>query len=161
MALSSKDRLGGAGAGIHIHQEGPHDGGNFAGVLWMTEGEVKTDIVSMILVARVAGVPGVGQCAEQVIGAIRCGGHRKMFVAIDSETKGYVHLAVSRLCRLATDAGFEPFVVVWDASLGKGIDDLLVAGGEWQIISYERWWASLSNEERESVGQRLVGACVG
>ena len=160
MALSSKGRSGGAGAGIHLHHVGPRDGGDFSGVLWVTEGEVKADIASIMLTARVVGVPGVGQCAEQVIEAMRRGGHRKLFVAMDSEMKGHIHLAVARLCCLATNAGGEPFVVIWDASLGKGIDDLLIGGGIWKAISYEKWWGRFSEEERESIEYRLAGVCV-
>lgn len=161
MALSSTDRQGGACAGIRLHYVGPADGGNFAGTLWVTEGEIKADITSMMLVARVVGVPGVGQCPDLVIEAMRRGGYHRLMVAMDSEVKGHVQLAVARLCRLAADAGFEPLVVVWDGRLGKGIDDLLIAGGQWRAVLYKDWWTSLSNRERESVERRLAGACVG
>jgi DNA primase len=161
MALSSKDRPGGAGAGIRLHYVGPADGGNFARALWVTEGEIKADIASMMLAARVVGVPGVGQCPELVIEAMRRGRYHRLLVAMDSEAKEYVQLAMARLCRLATQAGFEPLVVVWNGSIGKGIDDLLVAGGEWKAVPPEQWWGSLSKDERESVERRLVGVCVG
>jgi hypothetical protein len=127
----------------------------------VTEGEIKADIASMILLARVVGVPGVGQCPELVIEAMRRGGYHRLMVAMDSEIKGHVQLAVARLCRLATEVGFEPLVVTWDGSLGKGIDDLLIAGGQWRAVLYEQWWVSLSEGERESVERRLAGACVG
>jgi len=161
MALSSKDRSRGAGAGIRVHYVGPADGGNFAGALWVTEGEIKADIASMILIARVLGVPGVGQCPDLVIEAMRRGGYHRLMVAMDSEVKGHVQLAVARLCRLATEAGFEPLVVLWDGRLGKGIDDLLIVGGQWQAVPYEQWWVSLSEGEREYVERRLARACVG
>lgn len=161
MALSSTDRPGGAGAGIRLHYVGPADGGNFPGTMWVTEGEIKSDIASMMLLARVVGVPGVCQCPDFVIEAMRCGRYYRLMVAMDSEAKGHVQLAVARLCRLATEAGFEPLVVMWDLSLGKGIDDLLVAGGRWYAVPYEVWWVSLSEGERQSVERRLAGACVG
>jgi hypothetical protein len=58
---------------------------------------------------------------------------------MDSEVKGHVQLAVTRLCRLAIEEGFEPLVVTWDGSLGKGIDDLLIAGGQWRAVPHEQW----------------------
>jgi hypothetical protein len=161
MALSSKDRIGGSGAGLRLHYVGPVDGGNFAGTLWVTEGEIKADIAAMSLKARVVGVSGVGQCSELVIEAMRRGGFHRLFVAMDSEVKGHVQLAIARLCRLAIEAGFEPLVVVWDGKLAKGIDDLLVDGEDWQAVPHKQWWESLSNGERGSVRRRLAGACVG
>ena len=144
-----------------VNDQYPAAGGNFSGTQWVTEGEIKADIASIMLLARVVGVPGVGQCPEMVIEAMRHSGYNRLIVAMDSEVKGHVQLVVTRLCRLATEAGFEPLVVMWDGSLGKGIDDLLIAGGHWQAVPYEHWWTSLSKDERESVERRLAGACVG
>jgi hypothetical protein len=161
VALSSKDRCGGAGAGLRLHYVGPADGGKFPRAMWVTEGEVKADIASMMLGARVVGLPGVGQCLDLAVEAARRGGQSKLYVAMDSETKGHVQLAVARLCRMAREAGVEPLVVVWDGGVGKGIDDLLVANGEWHALAYAEWWRGLSSRERDYVGRRLEGACVG
>ncbi|MGH9764161.1 MAG: CHC2 zinc finger domain-containing protein, partial [Blastocatellia bacterium] len=66
MALSSAHRIGGASATAIVHTAGPADGGEYPGVIWVTEGQLKADISAYHLNARILGQPGVGQAIQQV-----------------------------------------------------------------------------------------------
>lgn len=161
MALSTSQRTGGANAGVRVHFAGPPDGGRFPGVLWATEGEIKSDISAHLLQARFAGLPGVSQNTELLIEAAKRNGFKQIFIAMDAEQKIHVHVAISRIAVQARWEDIEPRVVIWDESHGKGLDNLLVRGQAWTTLSDTEWWQSLRDDERLSVEKRLAGSCVG
>ena len=165
MAFSSTDRCDGAGCGAWLHVSHPIYGcAGYLGsakekhhTLWVTEGEIKADVAALFLGETVAGLPGVGQCPELALAAARDGSFKEMCIAMDAEDKAHVKLAVARLVKLAKENGFEPSVAVWEAVHGKGLDDLLAAGGAPQVISPEHWWNDLALEHKKYITERLTG----
>lgn len=102
-----------------------------AGRLILTEGELKSDLATALLGEPVVSVPGVSTWRAGVDLA-RVWGVRDVVVAFDAETKPKPALAVARATRDAVDelrrAGLRASVWIWDARLGKGIDDVLARG---------------------------------
>lgn len=158
--LSSDHSDGGANAGVRLHHAGPRDGGRWPNTLWATEGEIKADVSSWLLEARFTGLPGVTQWPELVIQAALAGHYTKLYIAMDQETKDdkrqTVAYATEKLCRMALEAGIDPFVVIWNADAGKGFDDLLVTAGSWALQTHGDWWNHLHPVEREYSLKRLA-----
>lgn len=158
MAFSSTDRSEGASAGAWVHVARPlYPQSSMQSVIWVTEGEIKADIAALFLGETVLGMPGVGQCPLLAVEAAKNGGFREVCVAMDSEEKPHVKLAVAKLIKVAKEAGLETSVAVWSAEKGKGLDDLLSGGGAPEVLSAENWWAKLSREHQGYVLERING----
>lgn len=161
MILGSAERDGGATPPVKAHFAGPPDGGNFPGVLWVTEGELKADLAAHLLLARFCGLPGASQCPELALSAAENGNYREIRVAMDVEDKDHVKWAIARLCTEASARGLRVSLAVWDGERDwnngktKGIDDLLASRGDYRVVSYDEWWASLTTHTREYVTRRL------
>ena len=157
--LSSDRADGGANAGVRLHHTGPRDGGRWPNTLWTTEGEIKADIAALTLEARFTGLPGVTQWPELVIRAALNGRYGSLNIAMDQETESdkrqTVAFATEKLCRMAKEAGIDPYVIVWDPACGKGFDDLLVRNGQWHRLAGYDWWRSLTTFEQEYTNARL------
>ena len=165
MVLGSEDRDDGARPPLRAHFTGPPDGGDQPGVLWVTEGEIKADVGAYMLNARFCGLPGVGQNPELALGYAARAGFREVRVAMDSEDKQHVQRAIAELCRGAEGLGLTATVALWDNHYRggdtKGIDDLLVAGGDHWVLDYADWWLLLDERTKEYVERRLAGSNVG
>jgi hypothetical protein len=157
MAVTSARRYGGASASPTIHYAGPRESTASSGRrLWVTEGEIKADITAHQLVTSVSGMPGVSQSIEMLVADIREHGYGEVLIAYDAERKVNVHTAIRRLAVRCIEIGVAPQVVIWDGRRGKGIDDLLAAGGPFSVVPAEDWWTSaLSHDERSVVTARL------
>ncbi len=102
----------------------------------VTEGELKSDVVTRLSLGATISVPGVGSC-HLAIPVLRQLGTDTVLVALDAdhsmdgvpaETKPEVALALVTFCRSLTPAGFEWAIELWDPALGKGVDDVWSAG---------------------------------
>jgi hypothetical protein len=101
-----------------------------AGVVWATEGEIKSDIAAQRLGVVVVSVPGVASWAAALpdIAELLPGGGR-VVVAFDADwpEKPQVHRATWSLALACGALGYEVEVATWE-STHKGLDDALVAG---------------------------------
>ena len=147
--LSSKDMRGGASPGAPLGWFGAAGG---AGQLWVTEGPVKAAIAASRLGARVVAVPGVGAWRSAgLVERVRAGGYTEVVIAYDADAAANVQVAreAHGLCEAMVTAGVRVSFAVWDPVAGKGIDDLLVAGGQPEIVSPRDWAERLPDEVRQ------------
>jgi hypothetical protein len=131
--LSSKKRGGpGPGAPAHVPLGTPKK----AETVRLTEGVLKADVAFHLSSVPTISVPGVGQwrrCLPLLL-QIRPG---TLLIAWDADwrTKVEVRRPLVEMARLLVRSGFQVGVEMWPDSQGKGIDDLLAAGGHPQV----RW----------------------
>jgi hypothetical protein len=133
--LSSAGRPGGAGSGVHCHVARPLSGVLQDEAVWVTEGEIKSDLAAERLGAVVVSIPGVGSWARALadLVALRPDGGR-VVVAVDSDWQSNkaVHAALWGLAQACAALGYCVGVATWPTSV-KGLDDLLTAGGRPEI----------------------------
>src|SRR5262249_30098979 len=108
----------------------PHD------LVRLTEGPIKANIATAkdgLLTIAIAG------CSQwrKVLPALKAVGAKTIRLAFDADitTKDQVCGALCNAVRGLVASGYEVEVERWDASLGKGIDDVLVAGGTTEILA--------------------------
>lgn len=144
--LSSK-RRGGPGPGAPIHV--PRFKGDKT-VIRITEGALKADVTTHLSDMLTLGLPGLGAWHRlprllQEIGA------KTIRVALDADAcrKRAVGDALHALTKRLLDRGFAVVLELWDESDGKGIDDLLAAGKQPDVIE---------GEQVEAVARRIRDA---
>jgi hypothetical protein len=76
---------------------------------------------------------------------------------MDAEEKPHVKLAIANLIKMAKENNLETSVAVWDAACGKGLDDLLSAGGAPLVLTPDNWWTGLTNAHKRYVTERIGG----
>jgi hypothetical protein len=133
--LSSGNKPGGAGSGVHCHVSRPLTRKAAADELWITEGEFKADLASERLGAVVVSVPGVGSWAKALADlAVLLPGGGRVVLALDLEwaTNGSVHAAFWGLKQACAALGYEVGVATWPDVKMK-LDDLLTTGGTPEI----------------------------
>jgi hypothetical protein len=126
--LSSADRPGGTGSGVHCHIARPVTVRDNR--VWIVEGEIKANISSARLGAVVISIPGVDSWARALPDALEllpADGH--VVVALDADWRGKppVHLAAWSLALALQTLHFCTEVALWNVT-HKGLDDLLTAG---------------------------------
>ena len=127
---------GGASSGAPVHVSRPRTVRD-ALTMWVTEGEIKSDIVSDRYGSVCIGVPGVSIISEVpgIVQALQAslppGTLLNVVIAFDADKhdprKPSVLLAERKLA-FALAAVAKVFEASWPVSVAKGIDDLLVAG---------------------------------
>jgi hypothetical protein len=97
--------------------------------IWVTEGPLKADVAAALGRLPVIGVPGVSNW-RQALPWLR-GGPRKVVVAFDADWNVKSQVAQQRrdFAGRLLAAGHEVWVACWPLEKGKGLDDLLAAGG--------------------------------
>lgn len=140
LALSTMGRIGGATGSPMIHWSGPVKGGRFPDELFLTEGELKSDVGSFFLNCRFAGLQGVSQDSSPAIKQAKEAGIERLNIAMDSERKTHVQVAIVRAARQARELELEVRVVLWDDNCGKGFDDLLKKNGTWKMVPFQFWF---------------------
>lgn len=99
--------------------------------LWVSEGELKSDISSDLLGELVLSLPGVDATGEFVPTLEQLRDQvDQVVIALDADwkTKPQVEKARERLANLAGQAGFPVSLATWEGP--KGLDDLLQAKGK-------------------------------
>jgi hypothetical protein len=125
--LLSSTRYGGPGPGAQVHVPlhiGAHD------VVRVTEGELKADIATALSGMLTLSLPGVAHWAAVV--PVLAGLHpRQVLLAFDADwrTNRQVALALGHIALALLRAGYALQTEDWAPAQGKGIDDLLAAGG--------------------------------
>ena len=100
--------------------------------LWITEGILKADIAALKLSARFIGIAGVNawmKQRDQLKDLIKQLKVESVIIAFDADAdeNPIVEKAVRELA-VFLDEIVDVQIALWDPALGKGIDDLLVAG---------------------------------
>jgi hypothetical protein len=133
--LSSKKR-GGPGPGAPIHV--PRFKGDKSTVR-ITEGALKADVATRLSDMLTIGLPGVGAW-RQLPRLLKQIGAKSIRIALDADAcrKQAVGEALHSLTKRLLDRGFAVVLELWDENDGKGIDDLLVAGKQTELIEGER-----------------------
>jgi hypothetical protein len=127
--LSSADKPGGAGSGVHCHVARPRELDENE-PLYVTEGELKADYSADKLGAVVISIPGVGNWAKALPDIAELSNHgTRIAIALDSDADNNPAVGEARWnLAQATDAlGYKTKVATWTPEF-KGIDDLLVTG---------------------------------
>lgn len=129
--LSSSGRVGGSSPRSPIHASFPEELRDER--VWITEGILKADIASDRLGAVVLGLPGKNS-RKKLVETLRELGADEVVVALDSDVSEKERASLVSQLQLA---GYKVRVAHWDAGLGKGLDNLLVGGGEPQVRKAE------------------------
>lgn len=101
--------------------------------VWITEGELKAEVAARRLGAVVLSLPGVSVChseAEAIVVKLAPPGS-EVVIAFDADAdrKPQVALARAQLAARLLASGLRVQFATWPEAQGKGLDDLLVAGG--------------------------------
>jgi DNA primase len=124
--LSSSGRLNGCSSGVSAHLAKPAHCDNSE--VWITEGPLKGDIISLKLNRAVIAIPGVAawEKAIPIVWQLKV---RSVIVALDMDkltnqaVMTYKNLLINRLMRM----GIRVFEASWNSNF-KGLDDLLAIG---------------------------------
>jgi len=101
-----------------------------AGLVRLVEGELKADVVFALTGGPTISVAGVGSW-RTAINTLRELGASTVRLAFDADARAKPEVAgaLSRGAAGLREIGFQIELEHWDASEGKGLDDLLVGGG--------------------------------
>lgn len=137
--LSSTSR-GGPGPGSPVHVSRPLQATE-SGRVWLSEGPLKADIASERLGEVVLALPGV-QADKHFLPTLQRlqerGEISELVIALDSDwhEKDAVAGARLKLAEAAARQGIPVWLADWDSKL-KGLDDLLLAGGQPKLAAYQ------------------------
>ena len=100
-------------------------------VIRITEGVLKADIATFLTRMLTIGLPGVGAWQRGVEAALSLGATTvRVAYDADARTNWRVALHLQALVSYLRRKGIPVQLEVWDPAEGKGIDDVLVAGGK-------------------------------
>src|SRR5262249_14675540 len=100
----------------------------------LTEGELKADVATALSGMPTISAPGVcnWSLAVPVLKALGVGA---VLLALDQDHKAGTLAAIEQALYGLTREGFDVSVEWWDSTLGKGVDDLLAAGGKPAVLT--------------------------
>ena len=112
--------------------------------VYLTEGPLKADIAAHRLGAIAVGITGVGtwQTALPLLEALQAQEHDVVIIALDADdpakpsTVATVEGIRQEAAAALVSRAFAVRLARWDHSLGKGIDDVLLAGGTYALEPY-------------------------
>ncbi len=151
----SSQKYGGPGPGAQVHV--PLHAGLGTKVARLTEGELKADAATALTGTLTVSAPGVSswRAALPVLEKL---GAETVHLAFDADARENEH--VSRALQAAFGAleeqGYGVVLEAWRPELGKGIDDLLVAGHRPQLLSGSEARAAVNGIRIEATGASLV-----
>lgn len=151
LTSSTRDR-GGSSPGSPIHVP------VFAGdksTIRVTEGALKAELATLLSDTLTLGLPGVGTwgTAKTVIDALN---PERLQIAFDADhlTNKRVKAALHEFVESARDWGTEVLVELWPLESGKGIDDILAAGGKTNLVPADRFLESASKPKEQEKNER-------
>jgi hypothetical protein len=123
----SSTKHGGPGPGCVVHV--PLHAGVQPETVRLTEGELKSDVATVLSGTLTIALPGVSMW-RQGLPVVQTLQPRQVLLAFDADWRTNPHVAQALKCvALAiVKAGVEVQVEDWDPTFGKGIDNLLAAG---------------------------------
>lgn len=143
--LSSPGKKAGTSSGAPVHVARPATKKD--GPTWIVEGPIKANITADYLQTNVIAVPGVSirrGVIEHLDGATEA------VVAYDSDfrTNANVKRELVALAESLDDAGVAVQVAVWDPEAGKGIDDVLTAGGTYELVDLDTFLGQHTGQQK-------------
>jgi len=97
------------------------------GTVWVTEGPLKADVASALMLTPFVGIPGVGAWREatDLLNSLRS---KEIVVAFDADqkTNKEVQKALCAFIQNLEANGFKPMNCTWPDIYGKGIDDVML-----------------------------------
>jgi hypothetical protein len=122
----------------------------------LTEGELKADYVFFSKNLPCISIPGA-MGFRPAFPILKQMGAQTVQIAYDADaaTNPDVGGALYRLTKELIDLGYRTELLLWDARRGKGIDDLLRAGGEWTVIPHGTALAR-AREIAQTAGAKLT-----
>jgi hypothetical protein len=100
----------------------------------LTEGELKADVATVLSGTPTVSAPGVSNWALAVP-VLKALGVKKVLLAFDQDGKPGTLAATEKALLGLTREGLEVVLEWWDGKAGKGIDDLLAAGGTVEVVA--------------------------
>jgi hypothetical protein len=153
--LSSK-KSGGPSPGSPVHV--PLYGGTDTSTVRVTEGELKADVATALSGIRTISIPGVSawRRAAKVLKEL---GATSVRVALDADShrKVAVAEALVALVRQLGEKGFEVELECWSEEAGKGIDDLLAAGKQPEVLKGKAVFDTADGILREALANSPSG----
>jgi hypothetical protein len=140
---------GGPGPGAPVHF--PAGTPEAAGLVRLTEGELKADVVQALTGLPTLSIPGVAtwRPALEVLKAMGCQTVRLAFDA-DAPDNATVARALSACANALVETGFALELERWAAVDGKGLDDLLAAGKTPEVL--------VGDKARSAIRETLAAA---
>lgn len=131
----SSSKHGGPSPGNRVHV--PAFGGERTSIR-ITEGELKADIATALSRILTLSIPGVSSW-RQVLPVLKECGAKTVRLAFDADAKTNPNVAraFGLTAKALEQEGYEIEVETWDIAEGKGIDDLLAAGGRPAVLKGE------------------------
>ena len=130
--FSSANLALGTSTGVLVHLAKANDR-----VLWVTEGELKADIIALVKGYDALSVPGVDTW-PLALAFILKQGYRKVIIAMDMDKYLPKHESVLnaqvQLSNELRKEGIEVAIAEWDLQHGKGVDDLLLVSHKLNYI---------------------------
>lgn len=129
--------------------------------VWLTEGPFKADICSDIIGAVFVAFQGVDCLRVESLGPVlEALGNPAVVVAIDADRahNERVQAKHDEVCRYLADRGTRHAVASWAVEDGKGLDDLLLAGGRYELTWFE---PERIEDSREFIERSFVCTALG
>ncbi|MFB3787030.1 MAG: DUF3854 domain-containing protein [bacterium] len=126
----------GTGPGAPIHIPGWDGDPHGLPVIRVTEGELKADIATALSKILTLSIPGAGNW-EPILPLLKELQPAAVRLAYDADApkNRYVASALHDLAQTLIHNGIAVELEIWDPALGKGIDDVLAAGGILTVLS--------------------------
>lgn len=130
----SSSKHGGPGPGVQVHVALWN--GEDRSVARLTEGELKADVATVLSAVPTVSIPGVSSW-QLALPVLRELDYKTVCLAFDADARKNpcVAKALSACFRALDEQGFEVILETWPPEEGKGIDDLLVAGREPELLT--------------------------
>lgn len=134
----SSTKHGGPGPSAPVHV--PLYGLSPGGPVRLTEGELKADVTTVLSGVLAIAVPGV-MLWRQALPLLAVLQPTRVLLAFDADWRQNPHVAraLAQATQALVEAGHPVGVETWDASQGKGIDDVLKAGYRPALQSSVPW----------------------
>jgi hypothetical protein len=125
----------------------------------LTEGELKADVTWALSGVPTLGVPGVTGW-RAALPAIKAMGVTAVLLAFDADarTKPGVARELAGCAEGLIAEGLEVRLEVWDPARGKGVDDLLAAGGRPEVVTGQPVLPAIARLTRAALGPADDGA---
>ncbi len=151
----SSQKYGGPGPGAQVHV--PLHAGLDTNVARLTEGELKADVATALTGTLTISAPGVSSW-RATLPVLEKLGAETVHLAFDADAKENEHVsrALQAVFGALEERGHGVKLEAWHPELGKGIDDLLVAGHRPQLLSGSEARAAVNGIRIEATGASLV-----
>ena len=134
----SSAKHGGPSPGAQVHMS--LCSGQHGNTVRLTEGELKSDIATILSGILTISIPGVALW-RKALPVLQALGIQRVLLAFDADWRMNRHVAqaLGQAVSALVEAGYTVTVESWEPALGKGIDDVLAAGHVPTVQSAVLW----------------------